>query len=283
LASPDPRLRPRRSLLFVPGTRPDRFAKALASGADSVCLDLEDGVATGDKERAREEVAGFLAARASGGDDPASPELLVRVNGPASDEGRRDVEALVAGPLPDGVMVPKADAPDVLEALGRALAGLPLLPLVETPLALHRAEDIARVPGVAALLFGGMDLAAELGARFAWEPLLHARSRMVLAAALGGVGALDVPFPDLADEAGLREEALRVAGLGFVGKLAVHPAQVPHLNRAFTPSGDELERALRIVEVAASATEGVFVVDGRMVDRPVVESARRTVARARSP
>ena len=156
-----------------------------------------------------------------------------------------------------------------------------LLPLVETPAGLVNVHEIAACTrGTGALLFGGMDLAAELGADFAWEALLYARSRLVLAAAAAGVDALDVPYPTLDDKQGLEDEARRASRLGFAGKMAIHPAQVPILNRAFTPLADEAARAQRIVDAAAVAEEGVFVVDGQMVDRPIVEAARRTLARA---
>jgi len=283
-------LRTRRSVLFCPASRPERFAKALASGADAVCLDLEDGVGPDAKEGARAEVCRFLEGRGAeaegaGGAEPRV-ELVVRINDPASDLGRRDLEALAATRLPDAVMVPKVNGPDVLALVAAALGGAAgaapvLLPLVESAAGLHRVEELAGA-GVrlGALVFGGMDFAAELGARFEWEPLLYARSRIVHAAALAGVGAIDVPWAPLDDPAGLGLETRRVARLGFTGKLAIHPAHVAHIHAALAPDPAEVDSALRIVEAAEGATEGVVVVDGRMVDRPIVLAARRILARA---
>ena len=277
-------IRRRRSLLFVPGVRPDRFTKALESGADSVCLDLEDGVAPGGKDRAREEVTRFLEGCSVEGKQ--GTELVVRINSPSTEDGRQDLasfRSLAPELAPDAVIVPKAESADDLEAVLQTLAPtIPLLfPLIETPKGIHGVEELARSSrNLGALLFGGMDLAAELGAHFSWEPLLHARSRVVMAAALVGVEAMDVPYPALKDLAGLRHEALRAARLGFGGKMAIHPRQVPVLNAAFTPTDDEVERARRILVVSAAAKSGVYVVDGHMVDRPVVAAARRTLARA---
>ena len=273
-----PSPRPRRSILFAPGSRPERFGKALASGADAVCLDLEDGVAPADKDRARAAVRTFLEGWEGGG-----AELVVRVNDPRTAEGRQDLEALRDAGLPDAVIVPKAEGPEPLERVAAALGwdgGPALLPLVETATGLHRVEALATGFPVGGLVFGGMDLSAELGARFAWEPLLYARSRVVHAAALAGVGAVDVPWPALDDAQGLEEETRRAARLGFSGKLAIHPAQVDPIHRGMAPDSGEVERARRIVEADAEAGGGVVVVDGRMVDRPVVLSARRVLERA---
>jgi (S)-citramalyl-CoA lyase len=280
----DPRLlRVRRSILFCPASRPERFAKALASGADAVCLDLEDGVGPEAKDAAREAVAGFLAGWAGG--TAGEPELVVRVNDPASDTGRRDVEMLTRSRLPDALMVPKVDEPDELWELlsdvgGRAPVPV-LLPLIETVVGLDRVKEIAMAGlPIGALVFGGMDLAAELGARLEWEPLLYARSRIVHAAALIGIGVIDVPWPTLGDVDGLEEETRRAARLGFTGKLAIHPAQVPLIHGALAPDAEELAAARRVVEAALRSSEGVIVVDGKMVDRPVVLGARRILARA---
>ena len=286
-----------RSVLFCPASRPERFAKALASGADAVCLDLEDGVGPDAKETARTALGRFLSERGAapagapvrseqGGRLAAAPQLLVRVNDPRTETGAEDVRMLARSPLPHGVMVPKVDGPEVLAELAGALAGAGsaaplLLPLIETVWALERIADIATasVP-LGALVFGGMDLSAELGARFEWEPLLYARSRIVHAAALVGVGTIDVPWAPLDDPAGLEQETRRVARLGFTGKLAIHPAQVPVIHRGLAPDPDELAAARRVVEAAARTREGVVVVDGRMVDRPIVLAAQRVLARA---
>jgi (S)-citramalyl-CoA lyase len=280
-------------VLFAPGSRPERFAKAMAAGADAVCLDLEDGVAPDGKEKARDEVVRFLAQWGGPG---SGPELIVRINDPREPVGKRDLEALARGRRPDGVMIPKVDGEEVLEEVARAVGArttvgfdargsrersVVLLPLIETARGLERVEEIANTPApLDALVFGGMDLAAELGAAFEWEPLQYARSRVVHAAALAGVGAIDVPWTPLDEPEGLAEETRRAARLGFTGKLAIHPKQVPVIHQALLPDAGDLERARRIMAAWAEARGGVVVVDGRMIDRPLVLAAERVLARA---
>ena len=273
-----------RSILFVPGDRPERYGKALAAGADAVCIDLEDAVAPARKDAAREEVARLLAGAGSasgpGERGAAAPRILVRVNDPGSDSGRRDIDAVAGRARPDGVMVPMVrGAAEVARAAGRLRGEVFLLPLIETARGLENAAGIGAVPGVAGLVFGGFDLALELGAAPAWEPLLYARSRVVHAAAVNGVPAYDVPSRDFRDLTGLREEAARGRALGFAGKTAIHPAQIPVIHEVFTPSREEVERARAIVEADRAAGGGAVGVGGRMVDRPVVEAARRVLAR----
>ena len=278
--TPDAALWRYRSILFVPGDRPDRYVKALAAGADAVCIDLEDAVAPGRREEARGEVVRFLA----GGGDPAAPHLLVRVNDLGSDAGWRDVDAIAGAARLDGVMVPMVRATTEVERAARRLGGeVAVLPLIETARGLEDAVGIGAVPGVAGLVFGGFDLALELGATPAWEPLLYARSRVVHAAAVNRVPAYDVPSRDFRDLVGLREEAARARAVGFAGKTAIHPAQIPVIHDVFAPSRGEVERARAIVEADRGAGGGAVGVGGRMVDRPVVEAARRVLERAGEP
>lgn len=265
-----------RSVLFVPGDRPDRIGKALTSGADAVCIDLEDAVAPAHKSFARKVVAELVT-----GD---GPPVVVRVNDLDSSIGMADVDALrdLSRGVVDALMVPKVRRADALGDLWRRLGRVaPLIPLVETAHGLERAAEIACAgPFVAALVFGGFDLATDLGAEPEWEPLLYARSRVVHAAALAGVPAFDMPSRDLAVTEALAAEAEAARRLGFTGKTAIHPAQLPVLHEVFTPLNDEVARARRIVEVDRMAEGGAAALDGKMVDRPVVEAARRTLARA---
>ncbi len=271
------RFPPCRSILFVPGDRPDRFAKAMASGADAICIDLEDAVPPGRKAGARVSAAGFLKERAGG-----SPQVIVRVNDPGSKAGQQDAAILADCPPPDAFMIPKVTT-DAGVWNARAFLGddVPLIPIVETAPGLENASLIAAAaPAVGAIVFGGFDLSVELGAEPGWEPLLYARSRVVHAAALGGVDAIDMPSRELRDMAAVRGEARKARRLGFAGKVAIHPAQVPALHEVFTPSRDEVRRARRIVEADRAAGGGAVAVKGRMVDRPVVEAARRVLERA---
>ena len=269
-----------RSILFVPGDRPDRYEKAFAAGADAVCIDLEDAVADARKTEAREAVMGFLG-RWGGGDPRRRTCLFVRINDLGSEVGWGDLHAIADGPRPDGVMVPMVgvalEVSVVLEKLG---ATLPVLPLIETARGLENAVEIGAVVGVVGLVFGGFDLALELGAEPGWEPLLYARSRAVHAAAVSGLPAYDMPSRDYRDMTGLREEAGRGRALGFDGKTAIHPAQIPVIHGVFTPSCEEVERARAIVDADWEAEGGAVGMEGRMVDRPVVEAARRVLERA---
>ena len=283
---------PVRSILFVPGDRPDRYGKALSAGADAICIDLEDAVAPGAKAGARESVVRFLARRETTGPTGAAPtgaapahghcpQVIVRVNDPGSDEGARDAASLAGGPPPDAFMIPKVTIETGIRDARQLLGNVPLIPIIETVRGLENAAGIgAASPAVAALIFGGFDLSVELGAEPEWEPLLYARSRVVHAAALCGIDAIDMPSRDLRDMTGLRDEAAKGRRLGFTGKVAIHPAQIPAIHEVFSPSPEDVEQARRIVEADRAAGGGAVALDGRMVDRPVVEAARRMLERA---
>ena len=271
--------RVRRSVLFVPAVRPDRFAKAVATGADAVCIDLEDGVSVEQKDEARDNALALLA------EHPACrAEVMLRINEPGSDLGERDLAALVgAGVAPDSLMVPKVSGPEALTSLerrlGPALAGLPLIVQIETARGLAAAETIATAsPNVAVLFFGAVDLSAELGCAIEWDALLYARSRVVAAAALVGVDAMDTPFMDVSDPDQLDEEAAAVRRLGFTGKAAIHPTQVPVIQGAFSPDAAAVAWARRMVEAYEANLGGVLLVDGKLIERPVIASAQRILA-----
>lgn len=274
-----PTRRVRRSVLFVPAVRPDRFAKAVATGADAVCIDLEDGVSVEQKDEARDNALALLA------EHPACrAEVMLRINEPGSDLGERDLAALVgAGVAPDSLMVPKVSGPEALTSLerrlGPALAGLPLIVQIETARGLAAAETIATAsPNVAVLFFGAVDLSAELGCAIEWDALLYARSRVVAAAALVGVDAMDTPFMDVSDPDQLGEEAQAVQRLGFTGKAAIHPTQVPVIQGAFSPDAAAVAWARRMVEAYEANLGGVLLVDGKLIERPVIASAQRILA-----
>ncbi len=268
----------RRSLLFVPAVRPDRYPKALATGADAVCLDLEDGVAFGAKAAAREQAFALLAGR-----EPTPAEVSLRVNDVKTDLGRADLAALAAAGLrPDALMLPKvAGAGEVREveaALAPLGAALPLIVQLETAAGVLAAEEIAAAsPNVSAVFFGAIDLSADLGCAVEWEALLYARSRVVLAAGAAGVSALDSPFMDVPAVEALADESRRVRRLGFAGKAAIHPTQVPVIQRAFSPSDEELAWARKIVAAYEGQQGGVLLVDGKLIERPVVRAAHRNL------
>ena len=289
---------PITSHLFFPGSRPELAAKAVDSGADVACADLEDAVAPAEKNGARDAVLGMIR-------ELGRPDVVaVRINHPATPAGRDDLAALSRLP-PDArprILVPKVSSPSEVEAVAAAFGasgerraqgrddgpggqsptpGCRLVPIIETARGLSAVEPIAGEEGVEGLLFGALDLSTELGCDRSWESLLHARSRCVVAAAVAGVPLLDTPYFDLEDDEGLEAEAVRARRLGFSGKAAIHPGQIPVIRRAFRPSAEEVEHARRVVQAAESAGGGVFLLDGSMVDAPVVEAAHRVISRAR--
>jgi len=278
---------PLRSMLYVPGIRQDRFAKAMSAGADAVIFDLEDSVEAGQKEKARSLIAEFLATSSTG------PLRLVRFNGIHTSEGEADLEFFSGQSGFDGVLLPKVETVGLVELVARVFARHapggavpPLLLMIETPAAILRAGDIATADApVAALLFGAEDFTASLGVERTTdgEELLYARGQIALAAAAVRADAIDAVFTDLNDIDGLRRDCRRARGLGFRGKMAIHPKQIEIINETFTPAPAEVERARRVVEAfetARAAGQGVTTLEGKMVELPVVERARRVLALA---
>jgi citrate lyase beta subunit len=269
-----------RSLLFTPADRPDRFAHGPTSGADGVILDLEDGVGLPAKPAARKAALAFFA------DPAAAPDGFVwalRLNHVTTEAGLQDLMALRAACRPAVIVLPKTESVVEVEIALAHLGGgkVPsIVAMIESGRGLAAADEIAAHPAVAALAFGGADLAADLHAMLAWEPMLFARCRIVQAAASAGIAAWDVPFLDIHNPDGLKRETSAAKALGYVCKLAIHPAQTAPINAVFTPSENELARAQRVVSAFAAAHGGACQVDGKMVDAPVVKAAHRTVALA---
>jgi citrate lyase subunit beta / citryl-CoA lyase len=261
-----------RTLLFVPGSRPDRFAKAAASGADLVVVDLEDAVAEPDKLTARGAVADWL------GGGGAEVGAAVRVNAIGSVHHGADVAALGGLPGLRAVVVPMAEDPDGLAALAERLGpDVAVVALVETALGVHRVHDLAAAGGVRRLAFGHLDLAAHLGSATDDTAMLMARSTLVLASRVAGLpGPVDGTTTALDDPGAAAADASRARTLGFTGKLCIHPNQVAPVNAAFRPTDDELVWAHRVLEAATAG--GVARVDGHMVDAPVLLRARNLVA-----
>ena len=271
---------PRRSFIFTPGLRPDMYPKALASGADIVCVELEDGIAPKDKAEARRNaLALFEAPQAEDG-----VERIVRINSMRERFGIEDVASVLAtGTPPPALMMPKVRTPDEVAQLDTLLAeaghATRLHVIIETNAGLEAAYDIAHCSNrIDAMFFGGVDMAAELRCKNAWEPLLYARSRVVHAAASAGLDAIDVPHLDLEDPDGMRVAAEQARDLGFAGKGAVHPKQIPALNQVFTPSEDQIARARRITAEFEAADTGLVVIDGKLIEKPVLRDMYRIIA-----
>lgn len=258
------------TLLFVPGSRPDRFAKALASGADAVCIDLEDSVPEPDKAAAR---AAALRALERG-----DPNLVLRINALATRAGLEDLLALAdAGAPPALLLVPKventAEIAIIVSVLGARTPGI--VPLIETVKGLSVAADIARAPGVVAMLFGGGDLAAELGVELCWEALRTARGIFVLACAGAGIAAIDVPFIALDDAEGLAVETRAAKALGFTAKAAIHPAQVQPIRAVLRPTQAEVEEAEEAQRAFAAAGGAAVRFKGRLLEAPIMRRYQR--------
>lgn len=282
-----------RSKLFVPGARPELFAKALAGEADALSFDLEDSVAPERKTEARAAVAEFVASDAVG---DAAKAVIVRVNAP----GTLEFEADLAAVAREGVALlnlPKIESAEALvaaamlveraENANRVAQPIRLLVNIETPRALANAAAIAGAhPRVAGLQLGLGDLFGPYGIDRHDPVNVHAAMFAVrMAAAQAGVFALDGAYPDLDDAAGFEAEAGMARRLGFLGKSCIHPRQVALANAAFAPSGEELEAAQRIVSAAAQAAaqgSGVCVVDGKMIDLPYLKRAQALLASVRT-
>ncbi len=271
-----------RSLLFVPGDRPERMEKALALGADALILDLEDSVAPAKKAMARRAIADFLDR------SERSCKLFVRLN-PIDTEFFVDDLAGVLGSFPDGLVLPKAEGCASVRHLADR-SGVPILPIAtETPAALFRMGEYAEVSDeLAGLTWGAEDLPAAIGASASRDengeylpPYQIARSLTLFGAAAAGVNPIETVYPNFKDEAGLKRTAEVAARDGFTGMMAIHPAQVPIINAAFTPSAEAVAHARAIVAAFdENPHAGVLQLNGRMIDAPHLKQARRIVERA---
>jgi citrate lyase subunit beta/citryl-CoA lyase len=255
-----------RSYLFVPGDRPERFGKALASGADAVIVDLEDAVAPQAKEAARAHLRAWLSV-----DHP----VLVRINAAGSSWFDDDL-ALCAHRAVAGIVLPKAERAADVQTVFDAGARM-ILPLVESALGLWNAAELCRAPGVARLVFGAIDFCLDAGIVEGHESLLYARSQLVLASRVAGIAApVDGVTVALHDPGAVGQDAQRARALGFGAKLCIHPGQVAAVHAAFLPTAQELDWARRVHATGAAAV----AVDGRMVDRPVRLLAEQMLAEA---
>jgi citrate lyase subunit beta / citryl-CoA lyase len=270
-----------RSLLFVPGDRPDRMEKALGCGADALILDLEDAVAVSAKDEARRCIATFLGAY-------PEASLFVRINPLDSDFVADDLIAVLPA-KPRGIVLPKAEGGESLKALDARLSGgIAILPIAtETPAAIFGLGSYGGVtPRLAGLTWGAEDLPAAIGASTSREadgsytpPYQMARSLTLFGAHVAGVPAIETVYPDFRDLDGLAAYAARGRRDGFSGMMAIHPTQVPVINAAFTPSNEEVAHARRVIAAfEASPGAGALSLDGRMIDAPHLKAARRLLA-----
>ena len=273
------KIKVRRSFIFTPGLNPEMFPKALASGADMVCIELEDGIAIKDKDEARKNTINALKNLKINND----VELVVRVNCQRTKHGFLDLEAFISSKLNvKALMLPKVKTPDEITFIDDLLTDCnmdtDLHVIMETNEALENIYDIAHASKrIVALYFGGVDMAAELRVPNSYENLIYARSKLVHAGASVGIDVIDVPYLDLEDMDGMKKEAELVRNLGFTGKGSIHPKQINILNEVFTPSKEEIIKAKRIIDQFNASDTGLVVIDGKLIEKPVLREMKRRI------
>ena len=264
------------NFLFVPGTRPDRFSKALDSSASSVILDLEDAVAAEDKETARNEIQAAWPSFTA----EQKKRLIIRSNSPGSEFYSADL--ILAQKLDVAcLLIPKSESADEMNGAALVLPNTAIIPMIETAIGLNRLSEIATANQVIRLAIGNLDLQADLG--MICDPqeteLQTARFQIVLASRVAQIAPpIDGVTPSTDDVARIQDDAQRAKRMGFGGKLCIHPKQVSIVKAAFMPSEDELAWAKRVIEADKASKGGAVKLDGRMIDRPVVLLAQRTIA-----
>ena len=284
--------RPMRSMLYVPGNNPGMIQQCAFYGADSILLDIEDAIAVSEKDSARNLVSHALKSL-----DFGDVYMTVRINGADTEFFEKDLEKIVPS-RPDAIRLPKTQSPEDVKHADEIITRLEkengieegsisIHAMLETAKGIVRAYEIATSsPRIEALTLGGHDLAADIGLTRTKEgmEILYARSAVVMAAKASGVMVFDTVYIDINDLEGLLRESQLIVELGFTGKAAIHPSQIPVIHEAFKPDERELKKAIRVVRAAREAEEkgiGVYTVDGRMVDGPIVTQARRIVGLAR--
>jgi citrate lyase subunit beta/citryl-CoA lyase/(S)-citramalyl-CoA lyase len=265
-------------MLSTPALAQRRYVKGHQAGADLCVLDLEDSVPPWGKEQARHQAEQFFAAPSA-----AATRCGVRINAVTESDGIRDLLALQQYAVkPAVVVIPKVesarDVEIVAKILGPVVPDLELFAVVETPRGIENVASIATGSSrLRTLIFGAADYSFEVGARLSWDYLLHARSRIVNAARAANIEVVDAPMFDINDISGLREESRRSHALGFSGKIAIHPRQIPVINEVFSPDARTLQEANRVVSAAQSNDFRIAVVDGVMMGPPFFEAARRLI------
>ena len=269
----------RRSFIFTPGLKPEMFPKAIASGADMVCIELEDGIAIKDKDEARGNTIKALETL----EVKSGVELVVRVNCQRTKFGLLDLEAFVSSKTKvKAIMLPKVKTPDEITFIDDLLTDCnldtDLHVIMETNEALENIYEIAHASKrIVALYFGGVDMAAELRVPNEYKNLIYARSKLVHAGASVGVDVIDVPYLDLEDMDGMKKEAELVRDLGFTGKGSIHPKQINMLSEIFTPSKEEIIKAKKIVDQFNKSDTGLVVIDGKLIEKPVLREMQRKI------
>lgn len=278
----------RRSLLFIPGNNPGMIQNAGILGADTIILDLEDAVSLSEKDSAR-----HLVKKAIQSLDFGTSEIAVRINPLATAYGQNDLKAM-AQARPHAIIIPKADEGqvkyiseflDAVEAsLGQENERIQLIPLIESAHGVEKVSEVIQASNrIVAVLFGGEDYTADMGVKRTLEgdEIHYARNRIAVACRFSGIDAIDTPFTDVDDFEGLQRDTLKARQFGLTGKAAINPRQVGAIHKALAPEEAEIQYALRILEaleMAENEGKGVFSLDGKMIDAPIVKRARQTLA-----
>lgn len=284
-------MRSRRAILYMPGDNWKMITKSITLGVDSICMDMEDGAAVNKKQEARETIAKALQEL-----DFGSSEKLARINSVGSGWEKDDIEAVLPY-HPDGIVIPKVEsyeqiewASKIIESAelknGWKLNSIRILIGIETAKGILNLKEIASHPRLDAMIFGGEDFAASIGAKRTKDAieLLYARQAVIVACAANDLQAIDIVTIDYKDEENLKRESEFGARLGFSGKQIIHPNQVSAVQEAFTPSDEEIAYAKRIIETfEASQKEGkgAYSLDGKMIDMPLLKNAQKVLARAK--
>ena len=253
--------------LFVPANKLDWIKKAETSNADGLIIDLEDSVPPEEKSKTRESLIQYLSS------EEVSKPFFIRTNPLTSQEGRKDCSSFSAKKKNFlGLMTPKIESLDELKDLPDTLK---IILLVETPQAIENLDSLASDIRVSGIALGGADLSAELGSDMGWDSLLYSRSRIISYASINGVFSIDSPFMQIDDLKGLEEESKKAKSIGFTSKFAIHPNQVEVIRRNFLPTNQEIEEAKEIIKAFANSDGGAIVVNGKMVDEPVVKLMKK--------
>ena len=273
--------RPYRSALYIPGAKERALEKAKGLACDAILFDLEDAVAPSEKDTARETLKAAIAAGGYG-----ARAKIVRVNGFDTQWGQDDVAAFVGADI-DGILLPKVESAAMVEALAQAIPDVPIWAMMETPLGMLNAAEIAAHPRMAGFVMGTNDLAKELNARFRADrlPMMGGLHLALLAAKAYGLVVLDGVYNAFKDDDGLKNECEQGRDMGFDGKTLIHPAQLATANAAFAPSADEIdlaERQIAAFEACEAKGEAVAVVDGKIVENLHIVTARATLEKARA-
>lgn len=268
----------RKSLLFIPGNNPGMIQTSDLFGSDAIIFDLEDAVSLNEKDAARHLVSCFLASN-----EHTDQEIIIRINPVDTDDFIKDVNAIIGTKI-DTILLPKATTKSI-QALNDLLdiklknkqKDIHIIALIESAMGLLDVREIAFMKRVNGLLLGGEDLSSDLGVKRTKEGLeiQYARSVVATTAHAAKISAIDTPFTDVNDELGLKEDIKTARQLAMTSKSAIHPRQVPTINQLFLPTKDEIKYSLRVIEASKKSNKGAFSIDGKMIDKPVIDRAQR--------